>query len=85
MARGESISKPTNLSLEQREQIFDKTVAQVTKYYFDPNFNGTEWPKRASETRDAILSASDPDPQKQPYRILPSVRAAGSRQAGDWS
>ena len=61
MARGESISKPTNLSLDQRKQIFDKTVAKVTKHYFDPNFNGTEWPKRASESKDAILSAGDPD------------------------
>src|ERR1022692_818797 len=61
MARGESISKPTNLSLDQRRQIFDRTVAKVTKHYFDPNFNGTEWPKRARESRDAILSAGDPD------------------------
>jgi carboxyl-terminal processing protease len=36
-------------------------VAKVTKHYFDPNFNGTEWPKRAGESRDAILSAGDPD------------------------
>jgi hypothetical protein len=61
MARDESISKPTNLSLDQRRQIFDRTVAKVTKDYFDPNFNGTEWPKRASESKEAILSASDPD------------------------
>src|ERR1017187_8834877 len=61
MARGESISKPTNLSLDQRRQIFDRTVAKVTKHYFDPNFNGTEWPKRAGESKEAILSAGDPD------------------------
>src|SRR5580693_8201794 len=61
MARDESISKPTNLSLEQRRQIFDRTVTKVTKLYFDPNFNGTEWPKRAGESKEAILSAVDPD------------------------
>src|SRR3984957_9748168 len=61
MARDESISKPTNLTLDQRRQVFDRTVAKVTKHYFDPNFNGTEWPKRAVESRDAILSAGDPD------------------------
>ena len=33
----------------------------MTKHYFDPNFNATEWPKRAGESRDAILSAGDPD------------------------
>src|ERR1700722_16803841 len=57
MARDESISKPTNLSLDQRRQIFDRTVAKVTKLYFDPKFNGTEWPKRAGESKEAILSA----------------------------
>jgi len=61
MARDESISKPTNLSLDQRRQIFDRTVAKVTKLYFDPNFNGTEWPKRAGESKEAILSAGGPD------------------------
>ena len=61
MARDESISKPKNLSLDQRRQIFDRTVAKVTKDYFDPNFNGTEWPKRASESKEAILLAGDPD------------------------
>src|ERR1700685_4140341 len=61
MARDESISKPTNLSLEQRRQIFDRTVAKVTKLYFDPKFNGTEWPKRAGESKEGILSAGDPD------------------------
>jgi len=36
-------------------------VAKVTKDYFDPNFNGTEWPKRAEESKETILSAGDPD------------------------
>ena len=36
-------------------------MAKVTKDYFDPNFNGTEWPKRARESQDSILSAGDPD------------------------
>ena len=36
-------------------------MAKVTKLYFDPHFNGTEWPKRAGESKEAILSAGDPD------------------------
>ena len=36
-------------------------MAKVTKDYFDPNFNGTEWPKRAEESKETILSAGDPD------------------------
>ena len=47
--------------MAQRRQIFDRTVATVSKYYFDPNYNGTEWPKRAAERRDSILSLAHAD------------------------
>ena len=43
----------------QRAEIFDKTVAKVTKDYFDPKFNGVDWPKLARERRDGILALSD--------------------------
>ena len=36
-------------------------MAKVTKYYFDPNYNGTEWPRRAGERRDSITALGDPD------------------------
>jgi C-terminal processing protease CtpA/Prc len=61
MGRGESISKPKNLTKEERARIFDKTAAKVVKEYFDPNYNGTGWPARAQERRDAIVAISDPD------------------------
>jgi C-terminal processing protease CtpA/Prc len=61
MGRDESISKPTNLTKEERERIFDKTAAKVVKEYFDPNYNGTSWPTRAQERRDSIVAMSDPD------------------------
>jgi C-terminal processing protease CtpA/Prc len=61
MGRGESITKPTNLTKEEREQIFDRTAAKVTKEYFDPRYNGTDWPARASQRRDSIVAISDPD------------------------
>jgi len=80
MARGKSISKLTNLSLDQRRQIFDRTVAKVTKQYFDPNFNGTEWPKHASESRDAVLSAGDPDEFE--LRMHDLVRSLKSSHTG---
>ena len=41
--------RPTKLSSAQRAEIFDKTVAKVTKDYFDPKFNGVDWPKLARE------------------------------------
>ena len=61
MARDESILKPTALTFEQRARIFDKTVAKVAKDYFDPNFNGTDWPNYARERRDTILAFDDPE------------------------
>ena len=36
-------------------------MAKVTTDYFDPSFNGTQWPKRAEESKESILSAGDPD------------------------
>ena len=44
------------LTFDQRAQIFDKTVAKVTKEYFDPNFNGTKWPDIARDSRQEILA-----------------------------
>ena len=61
MGRGESITKPTNLTKEERQQIFDRTAAKVIKEYFDPNYNGTGWPARARERRESIVAISDPD------------------------
>ena len=61
MGRSESLSKPTNLTLEERARIFDKTAAKVTREYFDPNYNGTGWPARAQEQRESIVALDDPD------------------------
>jgi C-terminal processing protease CtpA/Prc len=61
MGRGESLSKPTNLTPDDRARIFDKTATKITKEYYDPNYNGTGWPARAREQRDAIVAMNDPD------------------------
>jgi carboxyl-terminal processing protease len=61
MARGGSLPKPAKLTYDQRAQIFDKTADKVKKQYFDPNYNGTEWPKRADARRESLLALSDPD------------------------
>jgi carboxyl-terminal processing protease len=53
--------KPTNLTSKHRAQIFDKAAKLVTKEYFDPAFNGTDWPKRAAESRGRIVALDDPD------------------------
>jgi C-terminal processing protease CtpA/Prc len=61
MARDASLPKPANLTYDQRAQIFDRTAAKVTKQYFDPDYNGTQWPKHAGERRESVLSLADPD------------------------
>ncbi|MGA2113386.1 MAG: S41 family peptidase [Bryobacteraceae bacterium] len=55
-------------------------MAKVTKDYFDPNFNGTEWPKRAEESKESILSAGDPDEFEQ--RMHDLVRSLKTSHTG---
>ena len=62
MAREKSIlPRPNRLSREQRASIFDKTADKVTKQYFDPKYNGTDWPRHAKESRDRIVALEDPE------------------------
>jgi carboxyl-terminal processing protease len=49
------------LSTDQRAAIFDRSVEKVTKYYFDPAYNGTDWPRLAKENRERIIAVEDPD------------------------
>ena len=58
MARNDSLSR--NLTLAQRTEVFDKTAAKVTKQYFDPRFNGTDWPQLASRVERANHLAGRP-------------------------
>ncbi len=50
-----------DLSHRQRVEVFEKTVAVVTKNYFDPNFNGRDWPRIAQAARESVVKQSDPD------------------------
>jgi carboxyl-terminal processing protease len=61
MAAGESILRPINLTSKHRNEIFDKSARLVSKEYFDPKFNGTDWPKLAAESRDRIISIEEPE------------------------
>ncbi len=61
MAREESFRKPADLTYKQRAQIFDRTAQKVIKHYFDPAYNGTNWPEQARTERDRILAIEDPD------------------------
>src|SRR5579862_250848 len=59
MGRNGSLSR--DLTGAQRAEVFDKTTAKVTKQYFDPRFNGTDWPRIAKESRESIIAMDDPD------------------------
>jgi carboxyl-terminal processing protease len=61
MAREESQFKPRTLTYEQRRRVFERTVAKVKKHYFDPGYNGTDWPALAQSSRDRILAAESPE------------------------
>ena len=52
---------PTKLTASQRRKIVDRTIQKVTTDYFDPLFNGTEWPAIAEASREQIVAANDPD------------------------
>jgi len=80
MEQGESILRPTNLTFDQRANIFDKTVAKVTKNYFDPKFNGVDWPEIASERRARILSLDDAEAFELAMHDL--VRTLGTSHTG---
>ena len=61
MAHAKSFQKPTELTRDQRVEVFDTTAKKVVKNYFDPNYNGTDWPSRARTERDRIVAIDDPD------------------------
>ena len=61
MAHAKSFQKPTELTRDQRVEVFDTTAKKVVKNYFDPNYNGTDWPSRARTERDRIVAMDDPD------------------------
>src|SRR5579884_2473680 len=50
-----------NLTLEQREKIFDKVCHLVEKKHFDPSMNGVDWSTLAQSRRGQILAVSDPE------------------------
>lgn len=80
MARSNFLSRPAHLSLQQRRAIFDRTAQIVEKYYFDPHYNGTDWPDRAKQSREQILAVEDPDRFELEMHDL--VRSLGTSHTG---
>jgi C-terminal processing protease CtpA/Prc len=72
--------RPNKLSYKQRTHIFDKVYREVTKHYFDPKFNGTEWPALAQSSKDDILATEDPEAFELAMHDL--VRRLGTSHTG---
>jgi C-terminal processing protease CtpA/Prc len=78
---GKHDTRPSErLLASQRHKIFDKTFEKVTKKYFDPNFNGTDWPRLAYEARQQINQLEDPEEFELAMHNL--VRKLGTSHTG---
>jgi C-terminal processing protease CtpA/Prc len=80
MEQGESILQLTKLSFAQRAEVFDKTAAKITKDYYDPKFNGIDWPALAKERRAGIVSLEEPEAFEMGMHDL--VRSLGTSHTG---
>jgi carboxyl-terminal processing protease len=68
------------LSRNDREKIFAKTCQVVAKQYFDPKFNGRDWPGLVSRHKQAILEALEPAEFERAMHDL--VRQLGTSHTG---
>lgn len=68
------------LSKTDREKIFQKTCRTVEKQYFDPRFNGKDWPALVETQKSAILEAEDAQRFESAMHDL--VRQLGTSHTG---
>src|SRR5437660_10997996 len=62
------------------EKILRRTCAVVEKQYFDPKFNGKDWPAMVSAGKQAILDAGEPSDFERAMHDL--VRGLGTSHTG---
>lgn len=68
------------LSYRQRGRIFDRVYQLVTKHYFDPRFNGSDWPNIAQASRKDVLAIDDSEAFELAVHGL--VRRLGTSHTG---
>jgi len=68
------------LSRDDREKIFAKTCRVVEKQYFDPQFNGRDWPGLVNQHKQAILEVNEPAEFERAMHEL--VRKLGTSHTG---
>jgi carboxyl-terminal processing protease len=74
-----------NLTLDEREKIFDKVCHLVQKKHFDPGMNGVDWNALAQSRREQILACSDPAAfEKEVHKLVAELKTShtGFRHAG---
>jgi C-terminal processing protease CtpA/Prc len=71
------------LSRSQREEILKKVDRIVRAKYFDPNFNGRDWPALVSQHRERILDAYTPELFEQ--NMVGLLKELGTSQTGFFS
>lgn len=71
---------PIALTRKQREQVFDSVYRAVLKSFYDPKFNGTDWPNVALAARADIVAETDPDAFE--CRLHQLVRRLGTSHTG---
>jgi C-terminal processing protease CtpA/Prc len=68
------------LSKPQREEILNKVDRIVRTKYFDPNFNGRDWPALVRQHRDRILDAYTPELFE--LHVVGLLKELGTSQTG---
>src|SRR4051794_38946425 len=69
-----------NLTTSKRRKIFDRTIEKIKKEYFDPCFNGVDWPAVAEASRQEIVSLEDAEQFELAMHNL--VRKLGTSHTG---
>ncbi len=74
-----------NLSLDERNKIFDKVRRLVETKHFNPAMNGVDWNALAQSRRDQILACTEPEAfEKEVGRLVAELKTShtGFRHAG---
>jgi C-terminal processing protease CtpA/Prc len=80
MVRGQLSQRANTLHYKQRERIFNKIYDLFTKHYFDPKFNGTDWPAIAESCKKDILAIEQVEGFELALHSL--VRRVGTSHTG---
>jgi carboxyl-terminal processing protease len=68
------------LTRPQREEILDKVDRLVRAKFFDPNFNGRDWPALVNQRRERVLEADTSESFEQQMAAL--LKELGTSQTG---